>query len=283
MVVKTAVAVSVKLKEQLFNDAITIIEEKGNDVAKVNALLLHAEGTNSGSKAKQQIKSAELIVEKQQDPLVLGQFYQDAGEILIRSAETYRPAVKYLQKANEIYAEHAPESAIDRLTNTMLLAHIDKGKKRYSSAIERYESVIKVFDDNLEFDHQFELTAHSNLISLYEKKGESDLATKHCLAIAKMVPWQDSQEQTPLYRVPPKYPVSAARSGMEGWVRFSYAISKSGFVKDVQLLEHKGSKVFIKESRKALEQWRFAPKFENGHAVDAENLTVQLDFKMSRG
>lgn len=42
----------------------------------------------------------------------------------------------------------------------------------------------------------------------------------------------------------------------------------------------KGGALFEKESIEALNKWRYAPKFENGKAVEAQS-SVQLDYTIN--
>ncbi|WP_137165954.1 energy transducer TonB [Salinimonas lutimaris] len=145
-------------------------------------------------------------------------------------------------------------------------------------AIERYQRVLLTFDALTDFTHPMELQAHARLVNIYENEGLSDAATKHCRAIGNMTPWDDTQDPTPLYRLDPKYPVSLAKRGREGSATLSYVINKNGVVTDIQVEDDSHGKAFADESVKALKQWRFAPRFVQGKAVDSPRQTVQLDF-----
>ena len=119
------------------------------------------------------------------------------------------------------------------------------------------------------------------LVRLYQQQNSPDKATEHCQAIGRMTPWQDNQEQTPIFRAAPQYPQSVAKRGQSGWVQLEFTIDESGFVKDPKVLQWEGSKAFEAPSIKALKQWRYAPKFENGEPVAAIS-RVQLDYKINR-
>lgn len=217
--------------------------------------------------------------EAQKDYELASVAYLEAIKLAATSRKTASTARTLIRRADEINKAHLPETAIQRLSTDIWVAALDEAKNRKKAAISRLEHIVEIFDENLEFDHPFELTAHSRLVNLYEKTRQSDKATKHCLAIAKMVPWQDTQQQEPLYRVHPIYPTSMAKRMKSGWVRLQFTVSKSGFVKDIEVLESSDSG-FEKASIKAMEQWRYAPKFENGEPVEAKS-TVQLDYKIS--
>lgn len=84
----------------------------------------------------------------------------------------------------------------------------------------------------------------------------------------------------PIERVPPKYPVSMARSNMEGWVRVSFVVDENGAVVDPIIHDSSGLKAFEKSALKAVKQWRYEPAMLNGEPVEQCNSKVQLMFKL---
>ena len=153
-------------------------------------------------------------------------------------------------------------------------------KEKLNKAIRAFEVNLPIFEALDGPTHPLELATHAFLIGALERKGKSEEATKHCIAIGSMTPWSDAQEQTPLYRVTPKYPKDLARKGRSGYTIIEFTISDFGFVKDARVLESEGGKGFEKEALIAMKKWRYAPKFENGKAVEA-TASVQLDFKIN--
>jgi protein TonB len=87
-------------------------------------------------------------------------------------------------------------------------------------------------------------------------------------------------EATPIVRIEPKYPVSAARDGKEGWVKLSFTINEVGGVEDVQVIEADPKRIFDREAKRALSKWKYKPKIEDGKPMKQFGLTVQLDFKL---
>ncbi|MGB0938243.1 MAG: energy transducer TonB [Colwellia sp.] len=82
-------------------------------------------------------------------------------------------------------------------------------------------------------------------------------------------------------RVNPRYPISAARNGDEGWVRLSYVINTEGRVEDVIVMDNEGGRFFVHEAKRALKKWRFTPaKDENNENIVSCQNSVQLGFKM---
>jgi TonB family protein len=186
---------------------------------------------------------------------------------------------KILILANEIFSQHLEENDTRLIESRFWLAKYYQAKRKYSKSISPLETNIKVLSQ-FETSHPYELVSRAFLVKSYEELGKSELATKHCQAIGRLTPWKEDQEQVPLYRKQPEYPMSAARRGKNGAVKLAYTINESGFVEDITVLES-SDQVFNKVSIKALKQWRFAPKFESGKAVKARS-TVQLDYKLAK-
>ncbi len=89
-----------------------------------------------------------------------------------------------------------------------------------------------------------------------------------------------STEPVPKVRVPPKYPINAARSGREGWAKFSFIIEKDGSVSNVISIDSSGSKDITLAAKKAVMKWQYEPAIENGEPIQQCVNNVQLDFRM---
>ena len=87
---------------------------------------------------------------------------------------------------------------------------------RYSVTQRRGKGMIWI--DSLGEDTQvtppLKLVTHARLVTLFEKSGDSEAATKHCRAIGEMKPWDPDQKPEPIYRVNPKYPVNPNQVGL---------------------------------------------------------------------
>mgnify|MGYP003915161777 CR=1 FL=1 len=85
----------------------------------------------------------------------------------------------------------------------------------------------------------------------------------------------------PIKRIPPRYPIQAARESREGWAKFSFIIEKDGSVSNIVVGETSGSRDMTREGIRALKQWKYEPAMIDGKPVQQCNNTVQLDFRMS--
>ncbi|TBW11566.1 energy transducer TonB [Azotobacter chroococcum subsp. isscasi] len=89
-------------------------------------------------------------------------------------------------------------------------------------------------------------------------------------------------EVRPLNDVRPRYPRMALQRNIEGHVKLAFTINRAGAVENIRVLEASPRNVFEHEARSAAARWRFAPRTENGLAVDREAVKT-LYFKIQRG
>ncbi|MDN4502079.1 TonB family protein [Alteromonadaceae bacterium BrNp21-10] len=89
-------------------------------------------------------------------------------------------------------------------------------------------------------------------------------------------------EAKPMVRVEPKYPITAARDGIEGWVQLRFDITPTGRVENVQIVEAEPARVFNQEAKRALSRWKYQPKIINGVAQSQQNQNVMLSFKLGQ-
>lgn len=214
---------------------------------------------------------------EKEHPYLNAKIQLEAGIALLRKGSRKSKAILTAQK---FFTENLPEDDIRVVNSNFYAGKYYLARKKYNKAIENWQANLSVFESLEGATHPLELNTHAFLINALEKSGKSDEATKHCIAIGSMTPWNDSQEQRPLFRSNPKYPISDVRKRKEGWVKIGFTISDFGTVTETKILGSKGGKGFEKSSLAALEKWRYAPKFEDGKPVEAYT-TVQLDFKMN--
>ncbi|RUO42071.1 hypothetical protein CWE22_07975 [Pseudidiomarina aestuarii] len=191
------------------------------------------------------------------------------------------PLAPILEPALEQLESELPASDLSVLTLQLYLAHNHFSKNRRNSAIELYESVIASANADEAAGRRLKLLSHAALVELYERKGESEQATEHCVAIGAAQPWSENNEPEPLFRVNPVYPISYATKKLSGSVTVQFDIDESGFVMNAEPIHSEDTPPeFVRSSIEAVESWRYAPKFENGEAVVATDQTVQLDFSI---
>ncbi|TMP07043.1 energy transducer TonB [Pseudoalteromonas sp. S3178] len=89
-------------------------------------------------------------------------------------------------------------------------------------------------------------------------------------------------DATPIVRINPKYPTSAARDGIEGWVQLSFNISPTGEVINPVVINAEPKRTFDREAIRAIKRWKYRPKVIEGVAQLQTGQTVQLDFKLQQ-
>ena len=82
-------------------------------------------------------------------------------------------------------------------------------------------------------------------------------------------------DATPIVRVQPQYPIDAAMKGIEGWVKLSFSVDKSGAVIGMQVLDSSPAEIFDDQAKQALQRWLYRAKYVDGIPVVQNNLKVQ--------
>ncbi|HSG63117.1 MAG TPA: TonB family protein, partial [Pseudomonadales bacterium] len=245
----------------------------------VDPLLGMADSAKTDYDAKGYFERAISIAQQQDKPLLVADVKTLAFQAL-SNTPLYTKAVKqYAFDAYDIYKKALPENALARVKATYTLGAVQYAHKQYDEAEPLLVEVIKQFDA-LDYTHPYALTSHAYLVEIYEQLDDRDKSTQHCVAIGSMQPWKDSQEQTPIFRVNPDYPMSYVKRGKSGWVEVEFTVDESGFVTEPVVLQSEGGSLFEKETIKTLEKWRYAPKFEGGKPVAAKS-KVRLDYSIA--
>lgn len=170
------------------------------------------------------------------------------------------------------------------------IGKIHLGRDRYPQAVESMTTVV----DLLPADDKTALMARANLVEAYERLGESDRATEHCLAIGQTVPWMGTADYQPLFRRTPTYPRSALTRNAEGFVLLEFAVDEMGFVREPKVVESRVDKdvggvtesaiarAFGDAAIDAAKRFRYAPKFVDGEPVAVEGVRNRFVFEMRR-
>ena len=74
-------------------------------------------------------------------------------------------------------------------------------------------------------------------------------------------------QRSPIVRISPKYPVGVTKS-QNGFVQFEFTILTYGHTDQITLIDSNLSQEFIESAKSALKEWRYAPRVENGVAVE---------------
>jgi protein TonB len=79
--------------------------------------------------------------------------------------------------------------------------------------------------------------------------------------------------------VAPKYPRSAQRRNLSGWVDISFTVDVDGTVKDVAVRESEPGTTFDDAAMRAVEKWEFEPVLYDGAAIE-QRVAVRMMFAL---
>lgn len=200
---------------------------------------------------------------------------------------------KYFLEAQKIFASSKGELSDEYGLATFHLAKVEFAKGHYDKAAEYGQAALPAFAGEEEKQINSHLYTRALLVKAHEARGESDLATEHCIAIGRISQLRPEQEYLPLFRMAPRYPTELLEGGIEGHVDLSFTIDKNGFVRKAQVTDTKttrgGRRASPSGNRgrtlelaalKAVERFRYAPKFVDGVAVENENIETRITFEL---
>ncbi|WP_435276318.1 energy transducer TonB [Psychrobium sp. nBUS_13] len=84
----------------------------------------------------------------------------------------------------------------------------------------------------------------------------------------------------PVVHIAPRYPINAARNGIEGYVVMTFDILEDGDVDNINIVASSPKNVFDKEAKKALERWKYLPAKSKDNLARRMNQEVRLDFQL---
>lgn len=158
------------------------------------------------------------------------------------------------------------------------IGKIQLGRNRYRKAVESMTPVLGM----LPAADRITLMARANLVEAYEKLGERDKATEHCLAIGRTTPWTGTADYQPLYKPSPTYPRRAVVRNAEAYVLLEFTVDKMGFVREPKVIESNPNnrsqvkwelvRAFEDAAIDAAKGFRYAPKFVDGEPVAVEDV-----------
>ena len=162
-------------------------------------------------------------------PVVAQLYYEMAGHPAVHGSRT---AIKRLRKAQQIFSKELGADHARTALASYRLGLTLKALGEFSEAVPYLETAAKVFDKQSPLE-TYTINAHSTLISLYEKLGQGEMATKHCQAVGKIAAERGEKFPTgfsllPLHTIDLQYPPRANRLGIEGYAVLELTVDKEG-------------------------------------------------------
>lgn len=202
-----------------------------------------------------------------------------AGVLLLEKARSNN-AKAYLEKAHAIYVREFGEQSTQAGATAFNLGKFSMMTKRWSSAEKYLLQAVDAFDLDDSSSRTAHLRSRAFLINTYESSGQSDSATEHCLAIGRASAGLTDEDYEPIFRVAPKYPEGALMANVSGYVDLSFTVDANGFVRNPVVVNSTGSDQFIDEAIRTAKQWRYAPRFASGQAIDTTGVTTRIRFQL---
>ena len=84
----------------------------------------------------------------------------------------------------------------------------------------------------------------------------------------------------PVLHEKPKYPKSALRRGIEGWVIIGFTIQQDGTTADIEVVNSSVDKVFDRAAINAARGWTYKPATRNGQPIARYNKRARMLFSI---
>lgn len=213
--------------------------------------------------------------------LMVGIIQVEIGKIALHKAHS-KEGLHLLKKASKTLDDVDEKLAAPyRAETEFYLGQYQLALEKPKKATKHLLASLNIYEE-LAPNSSNTMTNHAFLIEAYEKMGKRDKATKHCKAIGAKSPRNPNQDYDPVYQVKPIYPVSAQRAGKEGYAIVEVTVDKDGFVQSPTVIEVDGHNAFAESSLEAVTKFRYAPRYENGEAVDTTGVRYRFTYGLSR-
>lgn len=219
-------------------------------------------------------RAARLL--EDHDPMLRARVNLEMGMFLAKHQFYPDP---YLTTAHEIYLEQVGEMDVRTALAASYRGNLATAEEDYEKARELLQSAVNAFAASNVGSRVFELNARVFLIRALEELGKSDLATEHCRAIGRKKPLAPDEQYLPIYKVQPEYPRSALRQRRSGEVVVEFTVDQDGFTQDHRVVRAT-SNDFAEAAVAAAQQFRYAPRFENGKPVATKGVRNKLIFEV---
>jgi tetratricopeptide (TPR) repeat protein len=236
-----------------------------------------ASNTGSLAKAAKQIIKISLThhakesAEHARNMVEAGSLYTKAGDSV--------QARRWLEKGYEILQARLGEQSLYTAYGAFHLGKWAMARKKYEKAVEYFSAALPALSIN-DSSSDLELVARAQMVHAYEKLGQRELSTEHCLAIATKTPLMSVDKHKPIFRIVPKIPKGLGRRN--GYVILHYDVDEMGFVRNISAGQQNAHDRFVKEAIVALKQFRYAPVYRNGefHPIHGlrQKFTYSVDY-----
>ncbi len=205
---------------------------------------------------------------------------------------------KYMRQAHDIFMTLGDEGRSASGMSAFYLGKFAYSTQNNKRAVEYFEYALTALDTDVALGKAQSLAARSFLVGIYERRGDSELATKHCVEIGRDSMFDPNQDYLPLFRRAPEYPSSKLLAGMEGYVDVEFTVDELGFVRNAMIRQVVSGRnidwsdpdksrnpaspqdPFEKAAIEAVEAFRYAPRFVDGEATATDGVSTRISFRI---
>ena len=268
--------------ERTLSRSIDAYGAQSEDVASVHGALATLYRQNDRKRSRNHYQAAVDILEALhgEDHPSTSPYLRGLGAVFL-SEFNVTAANRRFMKAVRITETAGPAYAREYGLALFELAKLDMVKERERRAIKGFKNALNVLEAMPQPDQGAILIVHSFLIEAYERRGESEEATKHVHYLASMQPESETKEPEPLFRIKPEWPRRALEVGRGGQAVIAFTIDAEGRVKDERILESEPGKMFDEYGLEAVRQFRFKPRIRDGEFVETPDQTIRLIWEIA--
>ncbi len=199
-----------------------------------------------------------------------------------RSYGQYGQARRHINKAFDTFSSTYGKDHTKTARAMFWQAKLNMGYRKNRRAAEKFENVLDIYNKELKPGDDRILQVHAFLVNVYEKLGEKEKSTAHCIAVATERATDFDRDLDPLYKVTPTYPRKALSMRKAGFIVAEFTVDEFGQVKDIKTLGGENIKYFEKNAYEALSNFRYAPTIKDGKRVDTHGVKHKITFEMEK-
>jgi TonB family protein len=257
----------------------------GKDSAQLVAILSSLAETHNefkDSDKQRYYKRAKKILERDggKDSEVYAALMLNAGTDIYSSSDA-SVSKTYLQIARDSFLRIGGNGDFRAGVAAYYLAKVEFSRRKFKVSTTHLMDALPAFQSDDQASVKYQLHTRALLVQVYERRGKSDLATEHCVAIGRLSKLRGDQDYEPLFRMAPRYPEKMLSQGSEGFVDIAFTVDEFGFVRNPEVIRTgRRDRGFKRAAIEAVERFRYAPRFEDGEAVSVENVKTRITFEL---
>ncbi|MBL4674269.1 MAG: tetratricopeptide repeat protein [Arenicella sp.] len=194
-------------------------------------------------------------------------------------AGNYTVALELQDQAHEIYLGVLGPKSPTTGEEAYQLSESFRLNQNIYGQVTFLKKTVDSFDQPEKAKNEFERTVHTKLVEAYQSLEKPKRATKHVLALAASIAYQDKLEPTLLVKANATYRSRGERTKLEGFVLLKFDVDSNGMVQNINLLELEGDRKLVKLAIGALKDYRYIPVVRNNKTVKTKGLETKIVFK----